>query len=399
MITVRFLLPCLLLLALPAIVSAQSCCQIRKDKGQAAYDKGDYQTAIYQWEKGTQCPEAEKCPDLARLLAKAKAKIAPTFVNTNPAKKETPEKKPPPAPDNFIRISGGTFQMGDLFDEGNSNEKPVRDVALSDFYLSPYEVTNEEFVLFLNAVSTNITLDERGDVVSLNGNVIYDNFCGYEKGDCDTFFEMIEYNKGNQPGGVFSIVKGYEKYPVVRVSWYGTISYSNWMSEQAGLQKVYEINGVSISANWNANGYRLPTEAEWEYAARQGGKKVRFGNGKDMADPKTINFNGGKDYKLPYSIAGEYRGKTVPVGSLNSPNALGLHDMSGNLWEWCWDWDANYTSTAEINPKGPDNGSYRVGRGGAWDNNPSDIRCSCRYSDIPDGRGYNMGFRLARAVR
>lgn len=88
-----------------------------------------------------------------------------------------------------------------------------------------------------------------------------------------------------------------------------------------------------MTCDWSADGYRLPTEAEWEYAAREGGKKVRFGNGRDTIDPSEINFNADAKYKKEYSIVGEYRAQTVPCGSLNSPNALGLHDMSGNVWE------------------------------------------------------------------
>ena len=241
----------------------------------------------------------------------------------------------------MVVLPGGLYQMGSPAAETGRgrDEGPQHEVSIAPFAIGKFEVTFAQWDACLAGGGCN----------------------GYSPPDRG-------WGRGNRP--------------VTDISWDDAQAYLDWLNHQVGGLR-----------------YRLASEAEWEYAARQGGKKVRFGNGKDMADPKTINFNGGKDYKLPYSIAGEYRGKTVPVGSLNSPNALGLHDMSGNLWEWCWDWDANYTSTAEINPKGPDNGSYRVGRGGAWDNNPSDIRCSCRYSDIPDGRGYNMGFRLARAVR
>jgi len=259
-----------------------------------------------------------------------------------------------PASDNFIRISGGTFQMGDLFDEGDSDEKPVRNVTLSDFYLSAYEVTFDE----------------------------YDAFCTAT---------------GNRKPSDFDWGRG--KRPVINVSWNDAVAYCNWLSEQRGLQKIYSISGTNVTANWNANGYRLPTEAEWEYAARQGGKKVRFGNGKDITDPKAINFNGSESYKQPYSIAGEYRAKTIPVGSLNSPNALGLHDMSGNVREWCWDWKATYPSTSETNPKGPDSLSHRVMRGGAWHDGPAFVRCADRYDRTPGIRSASLGFRLARAVR
>ncbi|NUO02952.1 MAG: formylglycine-generating enzyme family protein, partial [Saprospiraceae bacterium] len=142
--------------------------------------------------------------------------------------------------------------------------------------------------------------------------------------------------------------------------------------------------------------YRLPTEAEWEYAARGGGKAVLFGNGKNIIDPKEINFNGSADYKKSYSVAGEYRQKTVPVGSLNSPNALGLHDMSGNVWEWCSDWYGAYPAGSQTNPTGPASGSYRVFRGGSWYVYPRYCRVAYRFGGTPDYRYSSVGFRLAR---
>jgi formylglycine-generating enzyme required for sulfatase activity len=250
-------------------------------------------------------------------------------------------------------IPAGTFEMGDVMgDKEYDNEKPVHPVTLDAFYLGKYAVTFEE----------------------------YDAFC--------------EATKRDKPG---DSGWGRGKRPVINVSWEDAVAYCNWLSMQHGFQPVYTISGSKVTTNWNANGYRLPTEAEWEYAAREGGKKVRFGNGKDIADPKEINFDASASYKKPYSVAGEYRRKTVPAGSLNSPNALGLHDMSGNVWEWCWDWYGGYPSTAQINPKGPDTGSFRVFRGGSWSLSPAYVRVAHRFNSTPDDRDYGLGFRLARA--
>ncbi|MCC6462652.1 MAG: SUMF1/EgtB/PvdO family nonheme iron enzyme [Saprospiraceae bacterium] len=160
----------------------------------------------------------------------------------------------------------------------------------------------------------------------------------------------------------------------------------SWDDVQAFLQKLNAQTGRN---------YRLPTEAEWEYAARGGGKQVLFGNGKNTADPTEINFDA-KNNKATYSVSGLYRAKTVPVGSLNSPNALGLHDMSGNVWEWCADWySADYykNSPAE-NPTEASSSSDLVLRGGSWGNYPRDCRVSFRSRSAPGGRDGRIGFRL-----
>ncbi|MEO6038411.1 MAG: SUMF1/EgtB/PvdO family nonheme iron enzyme [Saprospiraceae bacterium] len=170
--------------------------------------------------------------------------------------------------------------------------------------------------------------------------------------------------------------KGDENLPVEQVSWEDT---------QVFIKKLNEKTGKT---------YRLPTEAEWEYAARAGGKKVRFGNGKNIADPKEINFNGGKRYKQPYSIVGEYRAKTTVVGAF-AANALGLYGMSGNVSEWCQDWYADYPSQAQTNPAGPASGSDRVLRGGSWYFDAGHCRVTDRGRILPGYRDDQIGFRLA----
>ncbi|MFN0176642.1 MAG: SUMF1/EgtB/PvdO family nonheme iron enzyme [Saprospiraceae bacterium] len=180
---------------------------------------------------------------------------------------------------------------------------------------------------------------------------------------------------GNNPSGF----KG-EDLPVENVSWNDAQDFIKNLNEKTGKK------------------YRLPSEAEWEFAAREGGKKVRFGNGKDIADPKEMNFNGKKDYKHHYSIIDEYREKTTPVSQFK-PNGVGLHDMSGNVWEWCQDvWHESYKDAPEDGSaweQGGDN-SRRVFRGGSWYNDPFSCRAAYRNRPSPGSRSIYIGFRLAR---
>ncbi len=173
-----------------------------------------------------------------------------------------------------------------------------------------------------------------------------------------------------------------DNYPVEGVRWY-----------EITKDFLPELNRRS------GKSYRLPTEAEWEYAAREGGKKVRFGNGKNIADPDEINFDGSSGYKESYSRVGRYREKTVPVGSF-SPNALGLYNMSGNVREWCSDrYGKNYyADSPQRNPQGAQRGSYRVIRGGCWDCDPSFVRSANRFRREPDVHYDNLGFRLVLPV-
>ncbi len=252
--------------------------------------------------------------------------------------------------------------MGDTFGDGGSDEKPIHEVKVNSFYMSKYQVTQE------------------------------------------LYQEIIGKNPSHFKG---------RNMPVEHVSWYDAIEFCNKLSEQEGLKPCYLINKNikdpnnksdfddvkwQVECDWSANGYRLPTEAEWEYAAREGGVKVRFGNGKDIAKPGEINFDASKDYKKPYSEVGNYPKKTTPVGKY-SPNKLGLYDMSGNVEEWCWDWYASdyYKQSPKDNPKGAKSGEYRLIHGGSWYSLPGDLRCSFRRYFNPNIRSDIIGFRMLRA--
>jgi formylglycine-generating enzyme required for sulfatase activity len=220
------------------------------------------------------------------------------------------------------------------------------------------------------------------------------------------------------------------------VSWYDAVEYCNWLSEREGLTPAYTINKNQIDPNnvigsvdslkwlvtWNkgADGYRLPTEAEWEYACRAGTtttfntERTRIPIGMTTFQEYEIttdqaNYNGNYPY-YAYENTGQYRETTVAVNSF-SPNAWGLYNMHGNVMEWCWDWYAwDYyrdNEAAGPDPDGPDTskagsdtGVGRVNRGGSWRSPASSLRSAYRYYfGPPTARADNRGFRLVRGPR
>jgi len=182
-----------------------------------------------------------------------------------------------------------------------------------------------------------------------------------------------------------------ESCPVEMVKWHETIDFCNALSEQEGLEPAYTIDRGYVKWNEAANGYRLPTEAEWEYACRAG-TGTPFWNGRCLSTDQA-NYNG--DHPLEGCPKGEYRNSTVPVGSFAS-NPWGLYDTHGNVWEWCWDRKAAYPKEAATDPKGPPYGGTRVIRGGGWH-----FHAFCSRSANRDDGGLKLryifvGMRLAR---
>jgi len=236
----------------------------------------------------------------------------------------------------MIFVGGGTFRMGS--NNGDDDEKPVHSVTLSDFFIGKYEVTQ--------GLWKSVT--------------------------------------GNNP----SRFTGDDNLPVENLSWYDAVEFCNKLSEKEGLQKVYSGSGDNITMNMNANGYRLPTEAEWEYAARGGSLSKGY---------EYSGSNNTDDVAWYWDNSGRKSGrKTHPVGQ-KQPNELGIYDMSGNVLEWCWDWYGSYGSDSQTNPTGPSSGSFRVGRGGSWRSNAGRLRPANRFYDLfPDDRDNNLGFRLLR---
>jgi len=255
----------------------------------------------------------------------------------------------------MVEITGGSFQMGSNSDY---NEKPVHTVTLSGFYMCRTEVTQEQWKAVM------------GNNPSMFG-----------------FSPASREVQSNRP--------------VERVSWYDALVFCNKLSMAEGLSPAYRISGSTDPADWGtvpttdsnstwdsveivagSNGYRLPTEAQWEYAARGG-------NG----SPGNYTYSGSNTVGDVAWYSGNSGNKTHGVGKKTS-NSLGLYDMSGNVWEWCWDRYDSYSSGAQTDPMGAAVGSYRVVRGGSWGIDASNARSTYRDSYDPYGRYGNIGFRL-----
>ncbi len=242
--------------------------------------------------------------------------------------------------ENMVLVEGGNFRMGS--EQGQDDARPVHTVTLSSFYICRYQVTQAEWLRLM----VKNPSDTKGDDL-----------------------------------------------PVNSVSWFDAVEFCNRLSVQAGLRPCYPILSKSgayqpptdFEVDWSANGYRLPTEAEWEYAARGG----RFGRG--------FQFSGSDDLDSVAWHRGNSGAETHPVGSKQA-NELGLFDMSGNVSEWCWDWneDDYYAQSPVCDPLGPDKGFFRVLRGGSCLDNADDCRVADRDSDDPFDRTFWNGFRLCR---
>ena len=247
----------------------------------------------------------------------------------------------PPSPVEMVFIPSGTFMMGSPSDEQDRDpdEGPQHQVTLTQgFYMGKYEVTVGQYATFLEATS-----DESG--VDWN-----DHDCPLARDD-----------------GRYTLREGRSWHQhMAEVSWYGAAMYCNYVSEIEGLESVYNLDTWEV--DWNANGYRLPTEAEWEYACRAG-TQTRFYWGDDPAT----------------------------TAHLKSANAFDLYGMSGNVYEWCQDWYGSYTDSNQTDPLGPSSGSNRVLRGGFRGEDARNYRSAQRHQDSPDAWHMSIGFRLLRS--
>ncbi len=272
----------------------------------------------------------------------------------------------------WVRVEGGTFKMGCTSEQSNcdSDEKPVHTVTVNSFYMGKYEVTNAQVVDVFNwALDHGKIKISNSKVENTQGN--RQELLDLNDSDC-----QISYD-----GSKLYVKNNFDNYPVIEISWYGAVAFCNYLSERDSLTPVYNLSNWTL--NWRANGYRLPTEAEWEYAARGGQKSHGY------------KYAGSNNMDAVAWYDGNSKGKTHMVGQ-KQPNELGLYDMSGNVWEWCQDWYAPgyYSKSSLDTPKGPASGRSRVLRGGGWNNSDNHVRVSNRYFSYPDGTKGFYGFRL-----
>jgi len=322
-------------------------------------------------------PEVVKMPaskpsQLPPVTPPAVAPLTPPIPTPLVVAPVTAEILKPPAPvatDGFALIPAGRFSMGNALaasDDGHSNELPAHAVRLAAFRMAQHEVTKALW-----------------DEVRIWG---------------------VSHGYTDLPPGKANSAN----HPVHSLDWYSLVKWCNAHSEKAGLKPCYSVGGEiyrtgssAPDCDWSANGYRLPTEAEWEKAARGGLTDKRFPWG-DTISHREANFRneGGEPYQSgtsgdhpAYSAGAEPY--TSPVGSF-AANGYGLFDMAGNLAEWCWDWYGPYPAADLANPPGAASGTLRVYRGGSWRHNASDCRVADRYFSYPGGAYDYVGFRLAR---
>ena len=271
----------------------------------------------------------------------------------------------PATPAGFALISVGTFQMGDSFGEGDAGERPLRQVTVSAFYMAERETTK----------------------------ALWD-----------------EVRAWGVSHGYTDLAVGGGKashHPVQNVTWFDVVKWCNARSEKEGLVPCYTVGGTPMRTgtaipvvHWTAKGYRLPTEAEWEKAARGGLKEKRFPWG-DTITHSQVNYQSNEQFAPDISPMRGFHPTydigdfpyTSPVGSFKA-NGYGLYDMTGNVWEWCWDWYGTYPSGQPTDPKGSASGLVRVQRGGSWGNYAYFCRVSARDRCNPFLSDYALGFRV-----
>ena len=284
-------------------------------------------------------------------------------------------------------IEGGSFRMGNPYDTADPDETFIHDVELDSYFIGRCEVSVGEFGEFVESTGYITTAERISNAAVFIGKKV-------EKPGDGSWKKPYYFQ--------------HDRHPVVCVSWWDTIEYCNWRSDREGFTRCYSVGTDSV-VTWNreADGYRLLTEAEWEYAARSGGKNIRYawgdslpivdghpaGNTRDEAAHEQWGI---KNYWEGYDDGYAF---TAPVDTF-APNEIGLCGFSGNVYEWCWDWYAEdyYEESTANNPAGPETGEMHSCR---------DAGFGCAiYQEVVTSRGKGYpylafswgGFRIARSV-
>jgi formylglycine-generating enzyme required for sulfatase activity len=265
----------------------------------------------------------------------------------------------------MVYIEGGYYMMGSPGTEpGRIKDEVLHQVKVSPFYMGKYEVT----------------LAEYKEVMGVD--IYHERDSRYIKPPDSTDYPNI---------------------PAVHVSWHDAVEYCNRRSELEGLRPAYRIEEAADGEGnreviWDrgSDGYRLPTEAEWEYACRAGSAGP-FNMGMDISRGQA-NYDGSYGYNS--NAKGDWRLSSIGTKDVGNyaPSKWGLYDMHGNVWEWCWDWYGEYPLWPQSDPGGPDSGVYRVLRGGSFYNTPQALRSAFRNYIRPTGWDRYTGFRVVRSA-
>ena len=310
-----------------------------------------------------------------RIVWNAGADWNGQFVGSAKVRVTASDGTTPAPPPGMVYIPPGVFQMGDNFNEGNTNELPVHNVTLNAFFMDRTEVAKE-------------------------------------------LWQSVRAWSGSLGYGIIDGSYYAAGHPEQNMTWYDIVKWCNARSEKEGLTPcyytdiaqtvVYKTGNTDITnamVKWTANGYRLPTEAEWEKAARGGNTGLRYPWGNTITGSQANYSSSGDPFggNSPATTpVGYYNGAQIPAG-VDMANGYGLYDMAGNVSEWCWDWyDVAYygNSGANTNPHGPTTGSSRVLRGGSWADATSNMRCAARNGSngVPSSGYYYFGFRCVRGL-
>jgi formylglycine-generating enzyme required for sulfatase activity len=347
-----------------------------------------------------------------------------------------------------VAVPPGEFDMGDPWNEGDSDERPVHPVTFARQYVvGKYEITNSELADALNWALANRAFLPSAERITgasgapYNGGPVYaNNLLLFDVGDSAGWCQ-ITYADGIFSSRVREDISMAD-HPAVMVTWWGAISFCNWQSRREGVPPVYDLSALApsegaaltgepdsfsdeayarLSANMTtANGYRLPTESEWERAAAfdpfyihpLAGHHFRYGFGSDTVSFSRANYYDATIYLFnnpqaigtyPYtSSVGFFNGVNIGVHSdtVNSKSFYGCYDMSGNVYEWCQDWlhDSYADAPADGSAWETPSGTVRVVRGGAWYLDSRHLRTAYRNGSGPSNRWYYIGFRVARTV-